>query len=82
MKTKIILITAAAALLLTGCSTKGLVKKLNELEKLGVTEAEITGKFSHTEYVVIEKDGKRRAILDHSNAWVPKVRIVRETPAK
>lgn len=82
MKTKLILITAAATLLLSGCATQGLVDKLNEFEKLGITEAEITGKFSHTEYHVTEKGGVRRAVLDHSNAWVPKVKIVRETPAK
>lgn len=66
--------------LLAGCSSVS--SKFAEFEKLGLTEAEITGKFSHTDYKVAEKDGTRRAELNHSNAWIPKARFVRETPAK
>jgi DNA-binding HxlR family transcriptional regulator len=79
---KRIALLSVAVFALAGCSTTSLSKKLNEFEKLGITEAEITGKFSHTSYKVEEKDGTRRAVLDHSNAWVPKVRIVREKQAK
>jgi hypothetical protein len=66
-------------LLLSGCSTASLSSKLKEFEALGITEAHITGKFSNTDYQVTKDNGKRRAVLSHSNAWVPKVVIVRET---
>lgn len=66
------------ALLFTGCSTT--TKRLEQFEALGLKEAEITGKFSSTTYKVEQVDGVRRATLDHSNAWMPKVRLVRETP--
>lgn len=81
MKTKPLLLLAVilAAAALSGCTSANLARKLSDFEKLGVTEAEITGKFSHTGYKVEVKDGKRRAELEHSNAWLTKVRIVRET---
>lgn len=69
-----------AVLFCTGCASVS--SKFAEFEKLGITEAEITGKFSHTDYKVEEKAGHRRAEINHSNAWLPKVRLVRETPAK
>ena len=64
---------------LTGCVTQNAAKKFAEFEKLGITEAQITGKFSNTEYRVVRGDGIRRAVFQHSNAWLPKVLIVRET---
>jgi hypothetical protein len=80
MKTKIIILAAIAALLsCAGCSS---LSKLKQFEAMGITEAQITGKFSNTEYRVVTKDGKRRAEFDHSNAWMPKVHVVRETDAK
>lgn len=66
----------------TGCSTTGLSAKLAEFDKLGITEAEITGKFTHTEYKVTEVEGVRSAELNHNNAWLTKVRLVRTTVAK
>jgi hypothetical protein len=87
MNTKSIIIRGLTVLCLlssvfcfTGCSTAG-AAKFAEFEKLGITEAEIAGKFSHTEYTVTEKDGVRRAELNHTNAWLPKVRLVRTTKA-
>lgn len=81
MKTRIASILFAVALLgLTGCVTASSAKKFAEFERLGITEAQITGKFSNTEYVVTHNNGVRRAELNHSNAWLPKVRLVRETP--
>lgn len=67
--------------LFAGCNTTGsLAQKAKEFEQLGITEAVITGKFSHTEYKVErDEDGTRKATLEHSNAWLPKVRIVRKT---
>lgn len=79
MKTKICLLIAALVAL-SGCVTQKASKQFAEFEKLGITEATITGKFSNTDYTVTNKDGVRRAELNHSNAWVPKVHIVRETP--
>ena len=77
MKTRIIIL-AAAALLLTGCVSSS-AEKFAAFEKLGVTEATIMGKFSSTEYRVEHENGERKATLDHSNAWLTKVRIVRVT---
>lgn len=79
MKTKLALI-ALAALALGGCSNvPKLQKNLADFESLGIRELVVTGKFSHTEYHVTTENGVRRAVVEHSNAWVPKVRIVRET---
>lgn len=80
MKTIAIILLAGFALLSSGCYSQKVAKRFEEFQKLGITEAEITGKFSHTKYNVEEKDGKRRAEFTHSNAWVPQVRFVRETP--
>jgi hypothetical protein len=63
----------------TGCVSSNAAKKFAQFEALGITEATITGKFSNTEYKVEREGGVRRATLDHSNAWLPKVHIVRET---
>lgn len=81
MKTKIALIIAAA-LLLTGCSTASFNQKLSDFDALGVSEVEIAGKFSHTRYLKTEAEGKVTSTLEHTNAWVPKVRIVRTRPAQ
>ena len=70
----------APCFLSTGCVSQNAAAKFAEFEKLGITEATITGKFSNTDYVVTVKDGVRRAELNHSNAWLPKVHLVRETP--
>jgi hypothetical protein len=78
MKTRIAIIVTAA-LLLSGCVSSSAAKKFREFEALGITEATITGKFSNTEYKVEHEDGKRKATLEHSNAWLPRVRLVRET---
>lgn len=84
MKTRIIsLVLALAALSLCGCATKNAAKQLAEFERLGITEAVIVGKFSATEYKVqVDGDGNRRAVMVHSNAWLPKVMVVRETKKK
>lgn len=81
MKTRIITI-ALLSVALSGCVSKNAAKKFSEFEALGVTEAIIVGKFSSTEYKVTTDGTTRRAELDHSNAWLNKVRIVRETPAQ
>lgn len=78
MKTRA-LILSLVAIGLTGCASTDAAKKLAEFEKLGITEATITGKFSNTDYKVEHKDGVRRATIDHSNTWLTKVHIVRET---
>lgn len=78
MKTRFALL-ALVALAMTGCASSNAAKKFAEFEKLGITEATITGKFSNTDYKVSHENGVRKAVLDHSNAWLPKVRIVRET---
>lgn len=68
--------------LLTGCGTltiKKVAADLKEYEQLGVKEIVVTGKFSHTDYTVTHQNGKRTAIINHSNAWVPQIRVVRET---
>lgn len=78
MKTRIAII-AIVALLFTGCASSSAARKLAEFEKLGITEAQINGKFSSTEYKVERENGTRKATLDHSNAWLTKVRVVRET---
>lgn len=78
MKTRILTL-ALVALGLSGCVSQNAAKKFAEFEKLGITEAVIVGKFSATEYKVEKVDGSRKATLDHSNAWLTKVRIVRET---
>lgn len=70
---------ASCSLLLAGCAS--LPAKIDQFEKLGITEAEITGKWSHTTYRVEERDGQRIATLEHSNAWTPRARLVRRTPA-
>lgn len=62
----------------SGCANAG--KRLEQFQDLGITEATITGKFSNTDYKVTEEDGTRRAELDHTNVWFPKIRLVREAP--
>lgn len=62
-----------------GCVSQNAAAKFKEFEALGITEATITGKFSNTDYKVEHKDGTRRATLDHTNAWLPKVHLVSET---
>lgn len=81
MKTKLIIL-ALASLALSGCVSSNSVKKLQEFERLGIVEAQITGKFSNTQYQVVEQDGQRIAVLVHSNAWIPQLKIVRRTPVK
>jgi len=85
MKAKLLIISSLIifAGLISGCqSTASFSQKLAELEKLGVTEVEITGKFSHTKFTKATVDGKVVSIFDHNNTWIPRVRIVRETPAQ
>lgn len=82
MKKLLPLLAGAFALALTGCGTltvKKIAADLKEYEQLGVKEIIVTGKFSHTDYTVEYKDGKRTAVINHSNAWVPQIRVVRET---
>lgn len=78
MKTRIITLLVAL-FALSGCATSNAAKKFAEFERLGITEAQITGKFSNTEYRVVRSDGVRRAVFQHSNAWLPKILIIRET---
>lgn len=81
MKKLLLLLGALGALAAaTGCSS--LPKKLEEFERLGLKEVEITGKFSHTSYQRHEADGVVTSTLEHTNAWIPKARIVRERPAQ
>lgn len=80
MKKLFVITLGLVALFLSGCVTQNAAKQFAEFERLGITEATITGKFSNTDYTVTTKDGKRRAEINHSNAWVPKIHIVRETP--
>ena len=77
MKSKLVLLSLLLVAL-TGCSTARLANKLAEFEQLGIAEATITGKFSNTEYKTITVGDKKYVVLDHSNAWVPKVHLVRE----
>lgn len=74
------MIASLLSIVFSGCTN--LQTRMAEFEKLGITEAQITGKFSNTSYSVEEKDGQRVATIDHSNAWMPKVRLVRKTPAE
>ncbi len=79
MKTRTLLILAAA-LALSGCSSAPkLAQQLKEFEALGISEVIVTGKFSHTDYTVTHENGVRRAVINHSNAWVPVIKVVRET---
>ncbi len=78
MKTRLLVILAALSM--CGCSSiPKLQTQLAEFEKLGITEAVVVGKFSSTEYAVTRKDGIRHAEVIHSNTWLSKVKIVRET---
>lgn len=72
MKTLLIL---PVALALTGC--QNFPKKLEQWDQLGIVEAEITGKFTHTTYKRAEDDGVITSTLEHNNPWVPKVYIKR-----
>jgi hypothetical protein len=68
------------ALTLSGCSAVPKLKaNLDEFESLGVTKIIVTGKFSHTDYTVTRENGIRTATINHTNAWVPQVQIIRET---
>lgn len=83
MKTARAIIIALFALAFTGCaSTANLADNLKAFEALGITEAEIAGKFSHTKYTKTEQGGKIVHALDHSNPWTNRVRIVREVSAQ
>lgn len=74
------LIIGLLCLLCSGCTSGSVATKFKEFEALGVSEIVITGKFSNTEYKVTHEAGKRKATFVHSNAWLPKVYVVRETP--
>lgn len=76
MKTVIIL---AAVLCLTGCTN--FPAKLEKWDALGIKEATITGKFSHTTYRRSQEGGVITSELEHNNPWLPKVHIVRERQA-
>lgn len=76
MKTLIIL---TAALCLTGCTN--FPKKLEKWDQLGIIEAEITGKFSHTTYKRSQEGDVITSTMEHNNPWVPKVYIKRVRPA-
>lgn len=66
----------------TGCqSAAAFQKQFDALDRSGVTEVEITWKFSHTQLSTAEVDGKTVTTFEHNNAWAPKVRIVRTKPA-
>ena len=81
MKTTIAFVLIVASVALSGCqSATGFTQKLAELEKLGIKEVEVTGKFSHTKFTKVHVDGKVVTTLDHNNTWVPLVRVVREGP--
>ncbi len=78
----LIIIAVLASAFMTGCATQTIKKMaadLKEYESLGVKEVVVTGKFSHTDYTVEHKDGKRTAIINHTNVWVPQIRVVRQT---
>jgi PBP1b-binding outer membrane lipoprotein LpoB len=78
---KRIALLTVAAFALTGCASstiKKVVKNLNEFEKLDITEITVTGKFSNTEYKVEETSTSRRSTVDHTNPWIPKIRVVRD----
>jgi hypothetical protein len=64
----------------TGCTSGRLAEQFAAFEKLGVTKAQVTGKFSSTTYLVTREAGVRKATFDHTNAWMPKVYFERETP--
>lgn len=82
MKTIRLIAICAAALALSGCATtSSLADRLRAFEALGVTEAEIGGKFTHTKYTATVQGGKVVHELTHSNPWVTRVHLVREVPA-
>lgn len=64
----------------SGCGTQNLAAQFTAFEKLGVTEAQVTGKFSSTNYKVTREYGTRTATFDHTNMWLPKVYFKRQTP--
>jgi len=83
MKKPLLITLALLSGFLTGCGTltiKKIASDLKEYEQLGVKEVVVTGKFSHTDYTVEHKDGKRIATVNHTNVWVPQIRVIRETP--
>lgn len=81
MKKLVACLALSALALLCGCqSASSFADKLAALEKLGIKEVEVTGKFSHTKFTKVKADGKVTTTLDHNNTWVPLVRVVREVP--
>ncbi len=79
----IIVLAAICLPMFSGCAVATVQKvnaDLKAFEQLGLKEIVITGKFSHTDYTVTTENGVRRAIINHTNAWVPQIKIVRETP--
>jgi len=77
-----IAILLAVAFALSGCAvstSQKLAADLKAFDELGVTEVVITGKFSHTDYTVTHADGLRKAEINHTNVWVPQIRVVRVT---
>lgn len=69
-----LLILAAAAL--SGCATSTISRQMREFERLGVTEAEVTGKFSSTTYTAeADADGNTVITLNHSNVWIPRIHV-------
>lgn len=81
MKKALACIAIAATAILSGCqSASSFADKLAALEKLGIKEVEVTGKFSHTKFTKVKADGKVTTTLDHNNTWIPLARVVREVP--
>jgi hypothetical protein len=78
----LIILAVFASAFWTGCASltiKKVASDLKEFEQLGVKEIIVTGKFSHTDYTVEHENGKRTATINHSNAWVPQIKVVRQT---
>jgi hypothetical protein len=84
MRTSLLCLLVAVAGLSSGCNTASKIEKLNAnlkaFELLGLKEVVVAGKVSHTQYKVTRAEGTRRATLDHSNPWTPRIYIERETP--
>lgn len=81
MKTRILQLLAIMILasILTGCAS--FPEKLKQLDAAGIQSVEISGKFSHTKYTKEEKDGVVTSTLEHSNAWIPAVKVTRVVKA-
>ena len=78
MNTRAALALCLASVSLGGCASYS--ARIAELDRMGVVEFQAVGKFSSTTYKTRTEGGEIVSTFEHSNAWVPRVILIRKRP--